>query len=120
MENHNPHVRTYAKSFIPLESNPVPLNALMHGLGVSSALELVDVWSFDEPELSMLPRPALALILVVPASEEYERRRATAEVSIAKQSYEQEALIWIQQTIDNACGLYAISYSLVRSYRGCK
>ena len=121
MEGLNTVVKTYAKSFIPLESNPVPLNALMHGLGVSSAFELVDIWSFDESELSMLPRPALALILVLPTSDEYERRRTAGKDSIAKE-LQKARLIWIQQTIDNACGLYAILHAVcipqMRDYIG--
>ena len=104
-------VRKYVKRFVPLESNPVEMTALMHGLGVSDSLELVDVWSIDDPlQLSVIPRPVLALILVLPASEQYEKRRA-ATLQTNTKDPEQGDLIWIKQTIDNACGLYAILHA---------
>ena len=43
----------------------------MYGLGVSNLLELVDVWLIDDPlQLSGVPRPVLALIVVLPVSEQ--------------------------------------------------
>ena len=105
-------VRKYVKRFVPLESNPVEMTALMHGLGVSDSLELVDVWSIDDPlQLSVIPRPVLALILVLPASEQYEKRRA-ATLQTNTKNAEHGDLIWIEQTIDNACGLYAILHAV--------
>ena len=66
----------YAKRFIPLESDPLVLNDLMYGLGVSGCLALTDVWSIDDPvQLSTISRPVYALILVLPTCEEYERHR---------------------------------------------
>ena len=109
----NAATQLYAKCFIPLESDPPVLNDLMYGLGVSDSLALTDVWSIDDPiQLSLISRPVLALILVLPTSEEYERHRQSAIVStdIAEVSKAEE-VIWIRQTIDNACGLYAILHA---------
>ncbi len=105
----------YAKCFVPLESNPLVLNDLMYGLGVSRSLALTDVWSIDDPiQLSLISRPVFALILVLPTSERYERHRQSTRVPIRiaeDLSGEGEEVIWIRQTIDNACGLYAILHA---------
>jgi ubiquitin carboxyl-terminal hydrolase L3 len=104
----------YAKSFIPLESDPLVLNDLMYGLGVSTSLALTDVWDINDPiQLSLISRPVLALILVLPTSEEYERHRRSATVSIDIQGDSKaEEVVWFRQTINNACGLYAILHAI--------
>ncbi|KAK4188561.1 putative ubiquitin carboxyl-terminal hydrolase 1 [Podospora australis] len=73
----------YRKHFIPLESNPDVFNELLRALGVSEEVTFEDVFTLDDPDL--LLRPALAAILPV---------------------------IWFRQTINNACGLYAVLHAL--------
>ncbi|KAL8935953.1 MAG: hypothetical protein Q9211_004430 [Gyalolechia sp. 1 TL-2023] len=104
----------YAKCFIPLESDPSVLNDLMYDLGVSKSLALVDVVSIEDPALlGVIPRPALALILVLPTSDGYERhRRSTKKMVEGAGDLKTEAIIWLRQTIDNACGLYAILHAI--------
>ena len=52
-----------ALAFIPLEANPQLMTDLIHKLGVSKGLQMHDVFSLTEPELSaFIPRPALALL----------------------------------------------------------
>jgi ubiquitin carboxyl-terminal hydrolase L3 len=113
MDHTNVATQSYLKSFIPLESDPSVLNDLMYGLGISSSLALTDVWSIDDPiQLTLIPRPAFALILVLPTSEEYERHRRSTRVPIGiTEDSKGEEVIWIRQTIDNACGLYAILHA---------
>ena len=103
----------YAKHFIPLESDPPVLNDLMYGLGVSGCLAFTDVWSIDDPvQLSSISRPVYALILVLPTCAEYERhRRSSRGPSDTTGEIKGEEMIWIRQTIDNACGLYAILHA---------
>ncbi|KAH8742427.1 hypothetical protein F5883DRAFT_349407, partial [Diaporthe sp. PMI_573] len=60
----------YRKHFLPLESNLDVFNRLIRFLGSSHYLEFQDVVSLDDPNL--LPRPALALILVFPTTERHE------------------------------------------------
>jgi ubiquitin carboxyl-terminal hydrolase L3 len=67
----------YRKHFIPLESNPDVFTDLIHKLGVSATLSFRDVLTLDEPDL--LPRPAIALILIFPTSEAYESQKAKEE-----------------------------------------
>ncbi|KAI9886427.1 MAG: hypothetical protein M1823_001745 [Watsoniomyces obsoletus] len=104
----------YRKHFVPLESDPEIFTRLMHDLGGSTALEFVDVWSLDECE-QWIPRPVLALILVVPTSDTYEEERAlrnSAVLSGPASDPPPPGVMWFQQTINNACGLYALLHAV--------
>ena len=109
--------KLYAKRFIPLESDPLVLNDLIYGLGVSGCLALTDVWSIDDPlQLSTISRPVYTLILVLPTCEEYERHRQSNQGSSkTTEDSKGEEIVWIQQTIDMACGLYAILHATCNS-----
>lgn len=102
----------YTKCFIPLESDPSVLSDLMYDLGVSTTLALMDVVSIEDSSLlSLISRPALALILVLPTSDEYERHRRKVTFEVAEDPIAGE-VFWFRQTIDNACGLYAILHAI--------
>jgi ubiquitin carboxyl-terminal hydrolase L3 len=100
------------KSTIPLESDPKIFTKLIHDLGMSRSLAFTDVYSLDEATLSFIPRPVLGLILVHPTPPDYEdevhqRERAACASSLAAMNW-----LWFQQTIHNACGLYAILHTV--------
>lgn len=101
----------YRKHFIPLESDPDVFNELINLLGVSPSLRFEDVLSLDGPHL--LPGPPLALILVLPTTEGYERRKYVEDAAHGEISRgNDEDIVWYKQTINNACGLYAILHAL--------
>ncbi|KAJ0304792.1 hypothetical protein COL5a_004281 [Colletotrichum fioriniae] len=105
---------TYNKAFIPLESNPKVFNELIAALGASPNLHFQDVFTLDDP--TFLPPKILALILVFPTTPTYEAR-LTAEDAGAKDwmvehDEEDEDAVWFKQTINNACGLYAVLHAL--------
>jgi ubiquitin carboxyl-terminal hydrolase L3 len=100
----------YQKHFIPLESNPDVFTQLIHDLGVSPTLSFKDVLTLDEPAL--FPRPALALILIFPTSETYEAQKAKEAAVYEEGSTDKEDVVWFKQTINNACGLYAILHAV--------
>ncbi|KAK3369351.1 ubiquitin carboxyl-terminal hydrolase, family 1 [Lasiosphaeria ovina] len=102
----------YRKHFLPLESNPEVFNELLHRLGASPELTFQDVFTLDEP--NFLPRPALAVILVLPTTETYEARKTALESSRPDYngSGDGEPVVWFRQTINNACGLYALLHAL--------
>ncbi|OAQ57854.1 ubiquitin c-terminal hydrolase l3 [Purpureocillium lilacinum] len=102
----------YNKHFFPLESNPDVFTKLIHSLGSPPSLVFEDVISLDEPNL--LPHPALALILVLPTTERYERRKETEDAlyETISQGDLEESVVWFKQTINNACGLYATIHAL--------
>ncbi|KAK9364795.1 hypothetical protein V1509DRAFT_635178 [Lipomyces kononenkoae] len=101
------------KAFVPLESNPEVLTRLAASLGLSADLSFHDVYSLDDPDLlSFIPRPAFALMLVFPISDSYEqyRREEDKDKPVFEASPE-DGVIWLKQTIGNACGTYAVLHS---------
>lgn len=115
----------YRKHYIPLESNPALFTQLIHQLGLSTSIAFQDVLSIDDTDLlAFIPRPALALILVFPTSDAYEKQKAKDEDP--REPYEGcgdgEHVMWFKQTINNACGLYGILHAVsngeARNYIG--
>ncbi len=50
-----------------LENNPLEMNTLSYKLGLSSSLEFYDIYSLtDLVLLSLIPRPVLALLVIIP------------------------------------------------------
>ncbi|RXW11720.1 hypothetical protein EST38_g14134 [Candolleomyces aberdarensis] len=103
----------YRKSFIALECDPDIFTELAHNLG-ADGVEFHDIVSFDPDMLLFIPRPVLAFILVIPPTVEYdegviEREKA---IPVYHGKGEDELTIWFAQTIQNACGLYAILHAL--------
>ncbi|KKZ68764.1 hypothetical protein EMCG_05631 [[Emmonsia] crescens] len=99
----------YKKHYIPLESDPEIFTGLMHDLGVSSSLKFVDVCLLEDEELGLVQRPVLALILILPSCPAYEQRTIEGQ-TIANRT--EEGVVWLKQTINNACGLYAILHAV--------
>ena len=104
----------YTKHYIPLECNPDLFSQLIHKLGVSTKLVFQDVISLDLDMLAFVPRPVLALILVFPTSEAYEKEKALEESTMEDYDGkgEMEDVIWFKQTINNACGFYGILHAI--------
>ncbi|KAJ7628717.1 ubiquitin C-terminal hydrolase L3 [Roridomyces roridus] len=107
---------------IPLESDPSIFTDLIGALGLHS-LRFTDVLSLDVADLAptgalALPQPVYALIFLFPTSETYERdlkakkRLARLDGSQYSGSGPAEPVIWFDQTIHNACGLYAILHAV--------
>jgi ubiquitin carboxyl-terminal hydrolase L3 len=89
---------------------------LVRELGLSHSLQWHDVFSLTEPALlEFLPRPAVALLLVFPVTETYEKFRREEDAN--KEEYTgsgpQEEVIWFKQTIRNACGLMGLLHSVM-------
>jgi len=103
------------KAFVPLENNPEVMTHLVRQLGLSPTLQFHDVYSLTEPSLlAFLPRPALALLLVFPVTETYERFRREEDASHEDYtgSGPGEEVVWFKQTIRNACGLIGLLHSV--------
>lgn len=98
----------YKKHFLPLESDPDVFNELSHELGLSKSLCFQEVISLDD--LSFLHRPALALILTYQTTKNYENQRSERNKDHAKRAEgpDEHSITWFKQTINNACGLYAL------------
>ncbi|KAF2671882.1 cysteine proteinase [Microthyrium microscopicum] len=111
----NPDVPITRKRFVPLENNPDVMNTLVYDLGLSKALAFQDVFSIDDPDLlAFVPRPALALLLIFPVSEVYEKSRHDEDQDRTEYSGSgpDEPAIWYKQTIGNACGLIGLLHAV--------
>ncbi|CAG8385331.1 unnamed protein product [Penicillium salamii] len=98
----------YEKHFIPLESDPQIFTSLMHNLGVPQSYKFIDIWSLEADELdnlrSSIQNRIEALILILPDCPAYAEQRI--------EQIPKEGMIWLKQTINNACGLYAILHCI--------
>lgn len=76
-------------------------------LGLSEDLQFYDVYDLDDPELlAHIPRPAYALLVIIPLTEAWNRdRQAEDSGAVAYDSSgEKEPVIWFEQIIRDACG----------------
>lgn len=91
------------------------MTTLVHNLGLTPTLAFHDVFSISEPELiAFVPRPALALLLVFPVSESYEksRREEDADKPEYQGKGDGEDPVWFKQTIRNACGMIGVLHAI--------
>ncbi|MCJ1288260.1 ubiquitinyl hydrolase 1 [Xylographa opegraphella] len=99
--------------FVPLENNPEVMSHLAHELGVRSELGFYDVYSIDDPDLlACIPRPAYALLAIVPAKIYWKARNKESKTSNYEGSGANEPVIWFKQTIRHACGLIGLLHSV--------
>ncbi|KAK9450905.1 uncharacterized protein V1518DRAFT_412042 [Limtongia smithiae] len=98
-----------AISFVPVESNPEVLTSLARALGLDKSVAFHDVYSLEL--LDFVPRPALALILVFPVTPAYEAVRRELDSGRSYTPLPTDDIIWLRQTINNACGTYALLHS---------
>lgn len=99
-----------------LENNPDVMNHLASILGLSSELQFYDVYSLDDPDLiAHIPRPALALLVIIPLTPAWDRIRKAEDAD--KESYTgagpDEPVIWFKQTIGHACGSIGLLHSVI-------
>ena len=94
----------YADCWTPIESNPEVFTELAQSIGLSKSLAFEDIWGLDSDSIALLSRPVLAVVLVFPTDENYERNVAARKTD--ERSDNDDNVIWFKQTIHNACGLY--------------
>lgn len=111
----------YAKHFIPLESDPDIFNELLRHLGVAPKLAFQEIITLDEPEL--LPRPAVAVIILFSAGDSYDPVVNHPCSSTGQSTTEAQDgqpvpsdIIWFKQTIHNACGFYALLHAVANCH----
>src|SRR5277367_2186203 len=85
-------------------------------LGLPPTLAFHDVYSLDDTALlSLIPRPAHALLVTIPMTPTWDRVRQ-AEDS-AREAYSgcgpREPVLWFKQTIGHACGLIGLLHSVL-------
>merc|ERR1712021_259790 len=98
----------------PLESNPDVFNGYLGKLGVHANWQFNDIFGFD-PELPcMIPQPCVAFILLFPITDKTEQFRADEEARLASEERAPN-VVWMKQTIGNACGTVGIIHALLNS-----
>ncbi|KAF8178209.1 peptidase C12, ubiquitin carboxyl-terminal hydrolase [Mycena galopus ATCC 62051] len=109
-------------SHIPLESDPIIFTDLLRALGVPS-LEFRDVLSINTADLLpnadlALPSPLHAFVLVYNTTREYEagvrakRQKARDEGRGYAGRGEDEPVLWWEQTVRHACGMFAMLHAV--------
>ncbi|KAG8758823.1 ubiquitinyl hydrolase 1, partial [Ceratobasidium sp. 428] len=104
--------------WIPLESNPEVFNAWAGKLGLSTAVHgFSDVYGLDPELLAMVPSPSKAILLVFPITDatEQKRKEDDARLEKEKQPDVDPTLIYIKQTISNACGTIGLLHAIGNS-----
>ncbi|KAJ7281832.1 peptidase C12, ubiquitin carboxyl-terminal hydrolase [Mycena rebaudengoi] len=103
--------------WVPLESNPEVLNSWSTKAGLVSTTEFGDIYGLDESLLDMVPQPVHAVVLLFPISDESERKRKEEDAKIEKDGQPQldPTLLWIKQTISNACGTMGLIHAIANS-----
>ncbi|THD26782.1 Ubiquitin carboxyl-terminal hydrolase [Fasciola hepatica] len=94
--------------WIPLESNPEVMNQFISKLGIEDGWEFVDVYGLDPELLAMVPKPVLAVMVLYPISKKTEGQPLGEP---AKDS----SLMFIKQTIGNACGTVALLHAVTNN-----
>ena len=106
------------KMFKVLENNPEVMNHLGAALGMAPTLSFHDIYSLTDPDLlSFIPRPAYALLVIIPLTPTWHaaRENEDARKSDYEGKGETEPVIWFKQTIGNACGSIGLVHCLLNS-----
>jgi len=105
--------------WIPLESNPVGFNAWASKAGlITTQDEFGDIYGLDDELLAMVPQPVKAVILLFPLTEDFKKKRDTRyaqRLEKVGKGHIDPTIIWIKQTIGNACGTMAMLHALANS-----
>ncbi|RDB20915.1 Ubiquitin carboxyl-terminal hydrolase isozyme L3 [Hypsizygus marmoreus] len=104
--------------WIPLENNPEVLNSWSSKAGLVTAQAVFeDVYGLDPELLGMVNQPVKAVLLLFPISDalEAKRREEDAKIKSEGQPLLDSTVVWIKQTIPNACGTIGLLHALLNS-----
>ncbi|EIN06023.1 peptidase C12 ubiquitin carboxyl-terminal hydrolase 1 [Punctularia strigosozonata HHB-11173 SS5] len=101
--------------WIPLESNPDVMNSWAEKAGLlTSQYHFEDIYGLDEDLLAMVPQPVKAILLLFPYTDTYRAKRDAEDAN--ENSVEVDpTILWIRQTIGNACGTIGLIHALTNS-----
>lgn len=94
-----------------MEINPEMLNKMMEKLGVGGNWRFVDVLGLEEDQLSGVPKPCCALMLLFPLTQQHESFRSQQADKVASSS----EVYFLKQTVDNSCGTIALLHAVGNS-----
>ncbi len=91
------------------------MTSLAHRLGLSPAVAFHDIYSLTDPDLiSIMPRPALALLFIYPlttASDKWYAEQRAQDIDY-QSSGASDPVIFYPQIITHACGLIGLLHSV--------
>ncbi|XP_035765938.1 ubiquitin carboxyl-terminal hydrolase isozyme L1 [Neolamprologus brichardi] len=95
----------------PMEINPEMLNKMMGKLGVGESWRFVDVLGLEGEQLSSVPKPCSALMLLFPLTQQHEsfRSQQADKVSGGSEAY------FLKQTAVNSCGTIALLHAVANN-----
>ncbi|KAH7107835.1 cysteine proteinase [Auriculariales sp. MPI-PUGE-AT-0066] len=106
-------------SWVPLESDPQVLTDWAKKAGLATRqYAFSDIFGLDEGLLAMVPRPVQAVLLVFPITDALEtaRKEVDARISVeGGQPAVDPTIIFIKQTIGNACGTIALLHAILNT-----
>ncbi|KAM9856461.1 ubiquitin carboxyl-terminal hydrolase isozyme L1 [Aulostomus maculatus] len=92
----------------PMEINPEMLNKMMSKLGVDESWRFVDVLGLEADQLSTVPKPCCALMLLFPLTQQHESFRQQQ----AGKATGGSDLYFLKQTAVNCCGTIALLHAV--------
>eukprot|EP00349_Pseudokeronopsis_sp_Brazil_P007379 CAMPEP_0202964712 /NCGR_PEP_ID=MMETSP1396-20130829/8812_1 /ASSEMBLY_ACC=CAM_ASM_000872 /TAXON_ID= /ORGANISM="Pseudokeronopsis sp., Strain Brazil" /LENGTH=234 /DNA_ID=CAMNT_0049687039 /DNA_START=54 /DNA_END=758 /DNA_ORIENTATION=+ len=103
-----------SRTWFPLESNPDVMNSYMERLGFNSErYNFVDVLSTEDWALDMVPKPALAVLMLFPLTPvEEDHRRSESERIRTEGQHVSPDVFYMKQTIGNACGTIGLLHAV--------
>ncbi|KAF8527315.1 hypothetical protein JB92DRAFT_907678 [Gautieria morchelliformis] len=104
--------------WIPLEANPEVLSAWSEQAGLPpSSATFYDVYGLDPELLAMIPKPVKAVVFLFPVSESTEAMRHAEDAVIESEGQPEvdPSVLYIKQTISNACGTIGLLHALTNS-----
>ncbi|XP_068445353.1 ubiquitin carboxyl-terminal hydrolase isozyme L1 isoform X1 [Clinocottus analis] len=95
----------------PMEINPEMLNKMMSKLGVGESWRFVDVLGLEADQLSAVPKPCCALMLLFPLTQQHEsfRQQQKDKVDGGSEVY------FLKQTAVNSCGTIAMLHAVANN-----
>lgn len=95
------------------------MNTLATSLGLEpNSYTFHDVWSLDDESLlSHIPRPAVALLVIIPLTETWHAERVAEDAALPDPDNVDPPApaLWFPQTIGNACGSIGLLHCLVNT-----
>lgn len=92
----------------PMEINPEMLNKMMEKLGAGGNWCFVDVLGLEGEQLSAVPKPCCALMLLFPLTQQHEAFRQQQADKVAEGS----EVYFLKQTVGNSCGTIALLHAV--------
>jgi len=104
--------------WIPLEANPEVLASWSSQAGLSTKTATFhDVYGLDPELLAIVPKPVKAVVFLFPITDVLEAKRKEEDKLIESEGQEHvdPTVVFIKQTIDNACGTIGLLHALINS-----